>query len=346
MPHRTSTSSYISLSLAVLFTQLQVTPVAAEPSPSERETARSFMAEGDRLRAQGDLRGALARYEAANSIMHVPTTGVDLARVQAQLGLLVEARGTALQVVHLPVAPGEPDVFTRAREQALALAEELEKRVPALVTQVQPRGAAYSLSIDGVAVPTPVHGLPYRLNPGAHSVRVEAAGYAPETRQVALGDGETQTLPLTLVQDPEAATNGQAAGYESQHHVSAELLQSPRDAAPSDPASAGRVRAIVGLSVGGAALLAGSIGGILSLSQTSGLKRDCMDNKCDASSQSTLTSANTLANVANVCLPIGIVGIAYGLYELLTLPSAPTQERSGTVRLDFTGAGATLRGTL
>ena len=121
----------------------------AAPSPAERETARSLMVDGDRLRSAGDLQSALARYQAAHAIMNVPTTGLALAETQAALGLLVEARGTALLVTGLPAAETEPGVFVSARRSAAALAVKLEPRVCILETTVTPANAGYSLRIDG-----------------------------------------------------------------------------------------------------------------------------------------------------------------------------------------------------
>jgi hypothetical protein len=44
------------------------------------------MDEGERMRAAGDLRGALTRFKAAHAILHIPTTGLQLARVHTGLG--------------------------------------------------------------------------------------------------------------------------------------------------------------------------------------------------------------------------------------------------------------------
>ena len=83
------------------------------------------------------------------------------------------------------------------------------------------------------------------------------------------------------------------------------------------------------------------------MSMGADVKKDCMRNLCDPSQRGTLSTANTLANVSNVTLAVGVLGIAYGLYELLTLPSAEASaERAGATHFDFTGTGAVLRGSL
>lgn len=344
---RIRSNSWCCLLALVWCVVLQSVPqrAAAETSAAERETARSLMADGDRLRAAGDLRGAMGRYQAAHAIMHVPTTGLDLARVQAQLGLLVEARSTAVEVIHLPVAPGEPQVFTEARKAILELADQLEDRVPAIKTEVQPAQVNYTANIDGVEVPAQVRGLPFKLNPGPHTLRIDAPGYQSEMRQLTLNDGEAQTVSVVLRAAPiDNAARPQPAAAMS--------LRSPGPSAAVDRdiqarASAGRVRGIIGLSVGGVALAVGTVSGIMSLTRASDVKDKCEGNSCPPSQRSALSSANTLANVANITLPIGVIGVAYGLYELLTLPSVPpASEQASALRIDVTGTGLMLRGAL
>ena len=343
---RTSRSSCLLALAFCAAVQLVSQPAAADTTPADRETARSLMMDGDRLRAAGDLRGALSRYQAAHAIMHVPTTGLDLARVQSQLGLLVEARSTAMEVIHLPVAPGEPQVFTEARKAILELANQLEGRVPAIKIEVQPAHVTYTAHVDGAKLPAQVRGLPYKLNPGAHTVRIDSPGNASETREVALDDGETRTVSVSLrpvAPAPAAQPQPVAAGAIGPDSASS-------DAADRDVqarADAGRVRGIVGLSVGGVALAVGTITGFLSLSQASDVKENCQGNLCAPSERSALSTANTLANVANISLPLGVIGVAYGLYELLTLPSAArASEHASALQFDVTGTGVMLRGAL
>lgn len=327
-------------SSSLLLTQ----PAAAEPSPPERETARALITEGDQLRSAGDLRAALTRYQAAHAIVHAPTTGLDLARTQAQLGLLVEARSTASEVIHHPTAPSEPAVFGAARKEATALANDLEARVPSVRVDVQPGGVLYTVSIDGVSLPPEIGKLPYKVNPGPHSLRVDASGYITANRQVTLNDGETQTVSILLTQQPLAATPQLAA--QSTVAV-ASASSSGRDQTLEDRRDAARLRGVIGLGLGGASFVAGTVTGIMALSMGSDVKEHCNDNLCSPSQRGSLSTANTLANISNITLPIGVIGIAYGLYELLTMPSAqPTSEHASGAHFEFTGTGAVLRGTL
>jgi hypothetical protein len=336
------TTCRVLLSIAIWL--CAATAVAA-PSASERETARSLMQDGDRLLASGDPANALKCYQAAHAIMHVPTTGAAVAKTQAQLGQLVEARSSALDVLSIPTAYGEPAVFGQAREAAAALARSLESRVCALKTRVLPETAEYSLQIDDVALPRAARTAPFRTNPGAHTVRVRAPGYQAQSREIYLREGADQVLEIKLM--PEVQREARP-----QPQAAAPLQLSPGQAAYSqeqldDARRGGRIRGWVGLSVGAASLAVGLVSGYLSWSQTADIMRFCgPDYRCDPSQKSALRRANTLAVLADITVPLGAAGLAYGLYELLTLPDAPADAAQAGLRLDILPNGVVLRGRL
>lgn len=337
------------------FVWLQAQAAFADPTPAERETARSLMQDGDRLRAAGDLRGALARFQSAHAIMHVPTTGYDVARTQAALGLLVEARGFAVEVMNSPVKQNEPQVFTQARKSATELAADLDARIPSVKTLVTPSSPAYTIAIDGVKLPAEAREISYRTNPGTHEIIVEAPGYATEKRSVKLAERQSVTLNLQLSAAAATLSPQPAPAPGGATLVEAPVQPAPVPSAPaaatrsddSDPAGPGRVRGIIGLSVGGGALAAGVVTGLMSLAKVQDIKKDCDGDRCPTSRESEASSANTLANVANVTIPLGIIGIAYGVFELLTLPSArEPQAKQSRVSVELTGLGAVVKGTL
>src|SRR4051794_38028802 len=74
----------------------------ADPTPAEKETARALLDEGDREVEKKHYEAALKAFLAADAIMNVPTTGIELAKTQVLLGQLVEARDSALRVTRLP----------------------------------------------------------------------------------------------------------------------------------------------------------------------------------------------------------------------------------------------------
>ena len=108
----------LTLAATAMAALLAAPSAGAQPSAADRETARSMMQEGRDLREKGDLKGALQRFKAADDIMHVPTTGLEVARTQVSLGLLVEALDTIANIHKVPPAADEPAPFKDARNKA------------------------------------------------------------------------------------------------------------------------------------------------------------------------------------------------------------------------------------
>jgi hypothetical protein len=312
------------------------------PSPAERETARSAMDEGDLLRESGDLQGALARFVAAHEIMRLPTTGLEVARLQVQLGMLVEARQTALEAAHVPESPGERPVLAQARRAASSLAEEIAPRVPSLTMRVVPPDAPYSITVDGVRLSEASRALPFRCNPGEHEIVVEAAGYQTVTQHVVLLESTDRLAQVSLLPSPRRAETVAAA-----RAVQLQQLTPRRDV----PASDDRLRGIVALGVGGATLAAGVVAGMASLVETRNAEGECDGTSCPPRAWNQVENANTLANISNVTIPLGLLAIAYGVYEFASAPGALPAERAQAVRslvltVQPEGASATWRGAL
>src|SRR5262245_33776714 len=106
--------------------------VQAQPSGSERETARALVGEGDRFFAAKDYANALARYSSAYRLVRAPTVGIEVAKAQAALGRLIEANTTLIDIINAPVQSNEPEVFKEARGTASDLSRRLSVRIPSV----------------------------------------------------------------------------------------------------------------------------------------------------------------------------------------------------------------------
>ena len=111
---------------------------APGPSAADRDTARKLLDSGDEAFAKKDFAGALNAYSAAHAIMNVPSTGIEVAKAQTAMGLLLEARDMALQVTRMEQLPKEPLAFGEARKEASDLAAQLDPRIPSL--EIKPTG--------------------------------------------------------------------------------------------------------------------------------------------------------------------------------------------------------------
>jgi hypothetical protein len=301
---------------------------ATAQTPSERVTARQLMDDGDRYAEQKQFAEALRVYVAAHTIMHVPSTGIEVARTYAALGRLVEARETALKVTKMPVEGNEPKPFAAARREAAELAEQLDKRIPTLRLELSGGAdpATVHATIDGTEIPGKSLALPQRVDPGFRAVRVRAAGFAPIVRQVAAMEGTTTVVRVDL-------------------DVSSTSDPAPRAASSSSSLFDLPPAALGGLAAAAAGVTIGTITGIISLDKASDARTLCgPDTKnCDPSAASTIDSSKTYGWIATASFAIAVAGGALATYTIFANKDSSRSARK--VDVFVAGGGAGLRGT-
>jgi hypothetical protein len=200
-------ASRIRLACAVLAASLVIASPAlsrvarADPTAADKETARTLLDDGDRKFSAKDYSGALKSFQAADSMMGVPTTGIEVARAEEALGQLAEAHDKLLEVTRYPQKPGEPAAFTKARADAAVRAEKIAARIPTLKVTLSgpPGGTDVTVTIDGEPLPSAAATLPRKIDPGKHSVVASARGYADAKADVTLREVEAKEVRLTLV---------------------------------------------------------------------------------------------------------------------------------------------------
>ncbi len=149
----------LAVAVVALSTGLAL-PALAQPSAAEKATARGLVKEGRVKLRRGELDEALADFQAAHDIMHVPTTGFELGKAQAKAGMLVEALDTLLAVDRKSARPGEPRAFRQARRQAKKLVAELSPRVPSVWVKLTGQAAeGATVAVDGHELSPQVVGM-------------------------------------------------------------------------------------------------------------------------------------------------------------------------------------------
>lgn len=311
------TASSTLLRAAMLLALLLGSAVAqAQPSAAQKETARGLMAEGRELRDRGDLNGALTRFNAADALMGVPTTGFEVAATQAQLGKLVEARETLQRVLAIAVSPDDPEPFNEALRKARALDQQLQARIASLrfVVKGLKDGEAVELAVDGENVPKALLNLPLRVNPGHHAV-VARVRQRELRRDVDVAEGQSVPVMLELASDEAKPVATPPAS------ASAAAAPPPVDVPPPRSApSASRglpTLAYVGGGVALAGLVVGSVTGISAISHKNDAKQACVDSKCPPSTWSDLDSARSMATVSTVGFVVGAIGAVVGAGAIL-----------------------------
>lgn len=316
--------------------------VRAEPSASDKETARALMKDGEAKREKGDLQGALQAYKAAHAIMGVPTTGLELGRVQADLGLLVEARDTLLGVTRIPVRPGESPAFAAARSEAQKLADELEPKIPSLTIALEnvPEGAKPQVTVDGHPILEATIGVPRKHNPGKHVVAVTTAGGEKKT-EVELAEGESRELTIDL------SDVGTAKPVETKP---VETPEEP-EPTPAPPPPPSQTSPLVWVGFGSAAAFGavGAVTGILAFSKASSAKDGCVDNRCPPATHDDIDGSKTFGTVSTVAFALAGAGALVGVIGLFSSGApkepAPAAAKGPSVRVVFGPTGLGLAGT-
>lgn len=269
----------------------------AQATPAERETAKRLMEQGRAKLEAKDPTAALAAFEGADAIVHVPTTGFMVATTQVELGRLIEARATLLRVIRSAKRPDEPKHHQLARNSAQELYDSLESRVPSLRVEVRGAGPDATVSIDGVALAPAALGSPVPVNPGAHVV-VARSSSTESKQEVTVDEHETKDVLLDLV-------------------VKAPEPEPPRPQPPPPPSRPNPLPWI-GFGVAGAGLIAGSVSGLLVLSKTSDLEASCANDQCPPSAHEDHATAYTYATISTVSFAVAAVGAGVGIYGLLS----------------------------
>jgi len=320
------TPRWLALSLAVALGAAVMPARAAGPSAADKETARTLMEEGRELRDKKDLRGALDRFQRADAIMHVPSTGYELARIQVALGLLVEARDTLARVLRSP-NPNEPQPFRIARKNAQDLDDSLAGRIPGLTIVVKgaPADESLTITVDDVEVPTAELGVPRRVNAGHHVV-VAKVPNGQGRAEVDVKEGETKQVPVELVitgPPPTAAAPVPEPVPDT---------GSPSGETPPPQPHRSHLLTYLGFGVGIVGVGVGAATGILTLTTKSNLSSECnSSSQCPPSAYSDLDKANTFATISTVAFIVGGVGLGVGVVSLFVGgKSAPKKDAAGS----------------
>ncbi|RLB63282.1 MAG: hypothetical protein DRI90_07185 [Deltaproteobacteria bacterium] len=286
-------TSILLITIAGLATAPDV--CAAEPSVTDKETARQLMDAGHQHFRQGRYDEALESYRGADTIMGVASTGLGVGKTLMQLGRLIEARDKLLAVSRIPTVPGESPVLTRAREEGETLQQQLADRIPALRVLIVGVGddAPVTLRLDGSEIARKLLALPRRIDPGTHRIVATCPGYQDAELEITVAEGKTRTVELAL-------TPGGGA------------------AADDETGDSGGISPLVwvGFGIAGAGAIVGSVTGGLSLAAASDAKDQCTDNTCpldaepDADRSLTLAHASTVSFVvAGLGAGLGVVGV-------------------------------------
>jgi hypothetical protein len=343
-------------SLAVLLFAVAFAPsiARADVSDGDKATARQLTIDGYEALKKNDYAGAADRFKRADSLYHAPTITLGMARAQVGLGKLVTAQELYSRMVHEPLPPNASAGVTKAVEDAKRELEALSPRVPSVVINVKGTDAS-RVTLDGVDVPSAALGVKRPVDPGKHSIKATAAGFAPGEAIVSLLEGKSESVTIEL--KPGLDTSAPPVVAALPVGVPPPLKPTEPtpvlgNAAPVSPApdhveakrSTQETLGFVALGVGAAGLIVGGITGGLALGKHGDIIKSCPEGHCPldqkASLQPEIDSYNSMCTISTIGFIAGGALAATGIVLMLTAPRAKATQAtvSPVVGLGFLGA--------
>jgi hypothetical protein len=316
---------------SLLAALLLAAPPAQALSDAERAGARAAASEGAAAFEAGRWTETIDRFRRAEAIVHSPVHLLFIARAQIKLGQLVEAREALIKIANEALPSDAPAAFHEAKQEAEQELTANEARIPYVTVSVSGEGAeSAAVTMDGEPVPPTLIGVPRPVNPGKHRFRARAEGMASEEQVVTLGEGDRETVVLTLHPSEDAGVTVPAPDV-------------PAEGQKMDPL---RIGAFVGLGVGVVGLGLGTVFTVIAAGKRSDADDEYIANNCappagcpadEARIRGMYDDADSAQAIGIVGFVVGALGVGTGV-TLLVL-SSKSQDTSSPGITPYAGLG-------
>jgi hypothetical protein len=276
----------------------------ADPTPQDISQARDLGQQAQTALDAGNYAESEKLWTAASNLYPAaPTLTLGLARSQAKQGKYVLARENYNKIIREQSNnPNASQAFKDALTAAQSEIEQATAKIAHVTITIEGGAPNAQVTIDDDAVNAAGLGVPRPIDPGQHTVRASAEGYAPAETTFQVADAGNAEAKLTLTKIAGAAQPVQPVP-PTQPVQPAEPVTTKRD----------HTLAIVAFGVGGAGLIFGAITGGMALGKHGDLSDQCTDSgKCPSRASDDLDSYHTLATLSTVGFIVGGVGVAAG----------------------------------
>jgi hypothetical protein len=305
-----------------------------DPNAAETAAARVIALDGIKLADSGRCAEALEKLARAEKLHHALVVLGRLGECQVAQGKLVEGTENLRRVLREPLAANGSSVLMKARERAQGVLDVAKPRIGALNIAVKgPRdNSGVTVTVDGQPMLVALLDADRPTDPGEHLVEANAVGFLRGSARVNVPAGEKQSVVIKLETDPNAPVAGSSVGAPPEAPGAA-----PRTSTTAEPstsvaldASSGATRgepdrtgAYIAWAAGGAAVVAGSVFGLMAFKGKGDLDGQCSDNVCPETSQDRLDSAKRASTLSTVLFAVGGAGLGLGTVLFFTAsPSA------------------------
>lgn len=292
---------------------------AAYAAPTARDRTDAAV-----LTSKARAAGKAKRYDEAVEALRkadqldpTPQRKLDLAKLLVPLGKLVEASSVLNGVVNDTTLGVNGKWAKDAAKKQLA---QFESRIPWLQVHVVGPTTGVHVELDGKEVEANAEAP---VDPGPHTIGVDADGYESADSQVTVVEGEHKQVSLTLNAVAKAA-------------------------APKPKSTGGsKIPAIAAFGVGAAGIAVGAAFGVFAFDETNKARAFCDGNKCP--NRPEVVEARSVAiangNVSTVGFVVGGVGVAAGVVLAIVAASGgddkpdDKEKKSGFRLVPYVGAG-------
>jgi len=290
-------------------------------------TVEALFNEGKKLMADGKIAEACPKFLASYNLEHRVGTLLNLADCYERNGQIASAWARFVEARTLAARNNQPERVDFATKHAAAL----EPRRSMLTITVPHAEQGLVVKRDGVVVDPAVFGIPVPVDGGAHSIEATAPGKKPLSDSISLKpESDNQKYSLQPLADAPPAPEEQGT--------------------PASPPPSGlRPRAIVGIAIAGAGVVAAGIGayfGATALSKNSDSAPYCnvggVKDDCWGPGVSLRGDAVTDATISTVLISAGAAAAVGGVVLWLTTPSS---SGAPAATIGFDGHGVRIGGT-
>ncbi len=296
---------------AVALAQGRGKPKPADDDPKEK--ARVLFRKGATAVDQKSFAEGLEALQEAESLFHAPTHVLYIARAQAGLGKLLEAKASYEKVRDEDLGAKKSDAFVDAQKSAVRELEELEARIPKIVVKVGPsRPDDLVVKMNGQRLDRARLGTPMEVDAGTYTF--EARGGDLVAGKVTVSAAERTTVDVKLVLQTEGAPSSSSSTVSSS----------------SEGMPAMKIAGIPLRAIGAAGLATGGILGALHFVRSSSAdeKYDSCGKACQTEIESLDKEAATFGNASIGSLAGGAAVLTTGIILFALAPSKKPSDES------------------
>lgn len=299
------------LSGLVLASSLCLSGVAAAQDTRDPAGAEALFRQGRTAAEKNDYQTACAKFRESNRLDPAVGTVFNIADCEEKLGHLATSWTLFQEVVQRLASSDDRRGIAEQR------AARLEPRVPKLSIHLA-SSARTDLVVrrDGVSLGNASLDTPLPVDPGDHTVIVEAPGTKPAEFHAQLAEGDKITLNVAA---------GEAVPASEQPLTRSDAQEHPQTKTNHSAAY------VVG-GIGVAGLVTGAIAGVLTLGKKSTVNSECVGKECTQAGLDAANAGKTLGLVTTIGLVTGALGIGAATYLFVSAP-APAESARGSAYL-------------